>query len=222
VAGEATRAQLAVRARGLSSVASATRLEQLRAGVRLVATRARLVPARGRLRFHRMTAGARLALRARVRLVAVVAAGVSLVHALLLPAMARVTAFFERFGAVWQAGVTARAGSVTRVHGNALHLLAMARGAGGDVRQLQLEMVRLMAAGTGDIAVPVVLGAAHARVTLGAGARRRAGERPTGARCVRMRVVAADAAPSAVGMVRVDTLVAARAGCCRRPFYVMR
>ena len=114
--------------------------------------------------------------------------------------------------------MTVRARDVARVQGSVLHLRAVACSAGGEVRRLQTEMMRLVAPRTGDAAVPAVLGK-QAEMTRRAGARGHIGERHVQARSIRMRIMARDAAALTLGMVRVDTLVTVRAGVRRRSFH---
>ena len=102
MAGEAAGADLAaVSAGGFCRVTVAAGLARSGAGVRLVAARAGLVPARCRLVFSSMAAAAGCRLRARMRFVALVAAGVTFVHERVLLLVTRLAAHLELLRLVW-------------------------------------------------------------------------------------------------------------------------
>ena len=158
--GEAAGADLlAVRAGGLPRVAVAAGLARGGAGVGLVAARAGLVPARRRLAFLRVAAAAGRCLRARMGFVALVAAGVARVHLLVLLAVARLAAHLQLRRLVWQALVAAGARGMPDVDGDLLHARGVAGRAGGHVRRLEREVVRLVAPGTRHLCMLAMFGA---------------------------------------------------------------
>jgi len=159
MAGEAAGADFfTVRAGGFLRVAIAAGLARGGAGVWLVAARARLVPARRRLAFLRMAAAARRRLCARMWFVALVAAGVARVYLLVLLAVARLTTHLQLRRLVRQPLMAAGARGMPGVGGDLLDVRGVAGRAGGHVRGLQREVVRLVATGARHLCVLTMLG----------------------------------------------------------------
>ena len=221
VAGEAAAGKCAVRTGGFLRMALAARLARRRARVRLVAIGASLVPGRRRLAFRCVAARAGRSQGTGMGLVALVAAGMAGVHQLLLRMVTGIAADLDLLGMVRQALVAVAARRVALVFRDVLHLFAVARSARGQARELEPELVRLVATGAGDVAVLAVL-----RTQAGM-ARSASGRDEVGARRVRMRVVAADAAAAspvleAIRVIGVNVLVAVGARGLRCCLHVVR
>ena len=156
-----------------------------------------------------------------MRFVALVAAGMARIDALALLLVTRVAPHLELLGVMRQALVAAGTRRMPFVGGDLLHVLPMAVGARGQLRGLEVEMMRLVATGAGDARVLAVF-RTRVLVTRGASPRLVVGHPRFRPRLLlRMGIVAADAACAAPGMIGVNVLVATGAGGFRSCLHVV-
>jgi hypothetical protein len=218
MAGGATRRECAVRRGGFCRVASSALNARGRARVRLMAVRADLVPNGRRGEFPSVTGFACGGDAARVRLMA---AGTHLVPRPRLAEGIRVAGGARSANAarlVRQTDVATFARRVPYARCGQSQFLLMAIRARGVLRLRQLEVVRRVAALTGDAGVKIMLGRSDLMTT--AATLR---ERVFLGSC-RMRFMATDAcaARDALRVIRMHVRVALRAGCSRIAPHVVR
>lgn len=158
VARLATGADAAVRAVLLFLMTLGARLLDRESGVRFVAIRAGLVARRRALAFGLVAAAAGSALGTGVRFVAAEALLVTCVDAAGFVVVAARARDFVDFGMVRQPAVAVRAGLMALVRRGFVHAFAMTVRARRDVRELEPEMVRLVALRALGVAVRAVVG----------------------------------------------------------------
>jgi len=216
--GAAAGTQLPVWALLLRAMAIRTSLEHGKPRVRLVTIRANLMPLRRGLLFGAVTTTAGRCLFAGVGFVTADAARMALFDEPCFTLMAVVAADFVGLGVMRQALVAVAAGLVPLVERDLLHARRVAPLARRDVAQRELETVRFVATRACGLGVCPMIGG-HKLVTRCAGANV---YRFRGARRLRVRIMAAHAVSSALWVVRVNTLVARRAGGGRGRQHIVR
>jgi len=153
VAGLTAAAELTVHTLSFGGVALGARFLYGEAGMRLVAARACLVPLRGGLLLGTVATAARGGLSSGVGLVAAGAHGVTGLDEACFARVAARAGDFLRFRVVGKPLVAAGASLVPAVRGDLVHARAVARVARREVRELEAELVRLVAARAGGAAV---------------------------------------------------------------------